>query len=277
MGFDFPNSPTSGQIFGNYAWDGEKWTNQLLTAAAVAFLARTSGLDTTHTNAYTALIDGLVADGVWPKLDLLHVYATQDSTTALLNLVSTSFNGTAGGSPTFTADRGFTGVNNSGTVQINLNFNPTSGTPQYTQNSAHLSVWSATNTGQGAQAAIGDHFNQTSAVIPMFTDNQTYMAVNGGYITVVSASAQGHFLANRSSSSAQQGYKNGGSIINNTTSPSGAVDNMNMYTLGINFAGTFFGSNVQNAAVSLGSSLSSTDATNFYNRLRTYMTAVGVP
>jgi hypothetical protein len=28
---------------------------------------------------------------------------------------------------------------------------------------------------------------------------------------------------------------------------------------------------------SIGSSLSSTDVTNFYNRLRTYMTAVGVP
>jgi hypothetical protein len=24
--FDFPSSPTVGQIFGNYRWDGEKWT-----------------------------------------------------------------------------------------------------------------------------------------------------------------------------------------------------------------------------------------------------------
>ena len=32
MGFDFPNSPTSGQVFGNYAWDGEKWV--LATSAS---------------------------------------------------------------------------------------------------------------------------------------------------------------------------------------------------------------------------------------------------
>lgn len=25
MAFDFPNSPTNGQVFGNYTWDGEKW------------------------------------------------------------------------------------------------------------------------------------------------------------------------------------------------------------------------------------------------------------
>ena len=33
----------------------------------------------------------------------------------------------------------------------------------------------------------------------------------------------------------------------------------------------------QVAATSIGSSLNSTEATAFYNRLRTYMTAVGVP
>jgi hypothetical protein len=31
--FDFPNSPTVGQVFGNYAWDGQKWTQ---TSAGIA-------------------------------------------------------------------------------------------------------------------------------------------------------------------------------------------------------------------------------------------------
>jgi len=35
--------------------------------------------------------------------------------------------------------------------------------------------------------------------------------------------------------------------------------------------------NQQIAAASIGSSLNSTEAGNFYTRLRTYMTAVGVP
>jgi hypothetical protein len=29
MAFDFPASPTSGQVFGNYTWDGEKWVQTL--------------------------------------------------------------------------------------------------------------------------------------------------------------------------------------------------------------------------------------------------------
>src|SRR3954470_17782283 len=76
---------------------------------AAAFLARTTGLDVTHVNAYTALLNGLEADSLCCKLDMLHVYAMQDSTTALLNLISPSYNGTLIGAPTFTADRGFTG------------------------------------------------------------------------------------------------------------------------------------------------------------------------
>ena len=43
MGFDFPNSPTSGQVFGNYSWDGEKWTSQILTAPVNTALPVISG------------------------------------------------------------------------------------------------------------------------------------------------------------------------------------------------------------------------------------------
>lgn len=73
----------------------------------IAFLARTSGLDATHIAAYKALINGLVADGVWPKLDALWVDATQDSATAVLNLKSASHTATLEGGISFAADVGF--------------------------------------------------------------------------------------------------------------------------------------------------------------------------
>src|SRR5258706_16256620 len=80
-----------------------------LCASAAAFLARTSGLDATHTNAYINLICGLVSDGIFSKLDALYIFATQDSTTAMLNLISTSFTAsTFSGTLTFTTDRGYT-------------------------------------------------------------------------------------------------------------------------------------------------------------------------
>src|SRR6185295_16016176 len=73
------------------------------------WLARATGLDAAHIAADTALIDGLVADGVWSKLDALYFFATQNSATAQLNLISSSYPATANGLPTFTVDRGFTG------------------------------------------------------------------------------------------------------------------------------------------------------------------------
>ena len=39
----------------------------------------------------STLIDGLVSDGVWAKLDALYVLAQQNQTDALLNLVGTSY------------------------------------------------------------------------------------------------------------------------------------------------------------------------------------------
>ena len=65
MGFDFPNSPTSGQVFGNYSWDGEKWTSQLTapvntvlpvisgTAQVGSTLSTTTGTWTESPTGYT--------------------------------------------------------------------------------------------------------------------------------------------------------------------------------------------------------------------------------
>src|SRR5208282_4996530 len=70
-------------------------------AQATAFIARTSGLSTTEKNAYTAMICGMVTDGTWSLLDVLYIFATNNTTTAALNLVSSSFNGTVTGSMSF--------------------------------------------------------------------------------------------------------------------------------------------------------------------------------
>jgi hypothetical protein len=253
-------------------------SSQIMAAAslgpAAAFLARTSGLDGTHTTAYTNLINGLVSDGVWGKLDVLHIYATQDSTTALLNLVSTNYNGVANGSPTFTVDRGFTGgVSGGGTVYINTTFNPSSASsPQYTLNSGHLSGW-VLNDIQETRNFIGA---TAAGIFAKFTDNNAYFTINAATnINVAVASAIGHYIANRSASNAVQGYKNGSSIISGSVASTG-VPNLQYFVLSDN-NGAPLGASNQVAMASIGASLSATDVTNFYNRLRTYMTAVGVP
>jgi hypothetical protein len=245
---------------------------------AAAFLARTTGLDATHTNAYTALINGLAADGLWSKFDALYVFATQDSATALLNLVSTNFSATtAGGTLTFTADRGFTAGAGNGT--LTTGFNPTTApSPNFVQNSAHASAWSVTDPGTSAIAIFGGIGGIETDIYPKYTDNNAYFRANSSNIAGVAvADPIGHYVANRSSSSAVQGYKNGSSILSNGSATSGAPANRTFTFGAIGTGGGVGPCPNQIAAASIGSSLSSTDATNFYNRLRTYMTAVGVP
>jgi hypothetical protein len=252
-------------------------------SAAATFLARTSGLDTTHTNAYVALICGLVADGVWPKLDLLHIYATLDGTTALLNLVSTSFTGIANGSPVFTADRGFLGVDASTTVYIDTGYNPVVSPGNYTSNLAHMSAWSLTNATASSSGGIiigrDSLTTNIASVFPKFSDGKAYFRVNTstGTAGVTNADSRGHFLASRTGASAVAGYINGSNVLSDA-SASVAMPSQTFKTLARSHDSSVDqGGGYQLAMASLGGALSPTDVTNFYNRLRTYMTAVGVP
>lgn len=254
---------------------------------SAAFLARTSGLDSTHITAYTDLIDGLVADGVWTKLDVLHVYATQDSATALLNLVSTSYNGVANGSPSFTADRGFTGANGGSTVYIDTQFNGnTASSPNYTLNNAHLSVWHVSSQSLDiARGTVGagdgtNGFSPSNSPQAYVVGGTSYtFALNSEWNQALqggsAASGAGHWLTSRNSSSNNAGYHNAASVLGGTNT--NGIPNRNMYSLAANYAGGPIGVPAQIAMISIGGHLTSTDTTNFYNRLRTYMTAVGVP
>ena len=89
------------------AWDSAAPTH---SPQALAYLARTVGGNEGGNGANIAtLIDGLVSDGVWAKLDALYVLAQQNQSDALLNLVGTSYALTVGSwrrSPAFTLYRG---------------------------------------------------------------------------------------------------------------------------------------------------------------------------
>ena len=256
-------------------------------AEAQAFLARASGLDATHQNAYADLIDGLVADGIWSKLDVLRIYATSSSANAVLNLVSSSYTGTINGSPTFTTDRGFTGVNASTTVYIESHFNPsTAPTPKFTRNSCHLSTWTLNSGGLSQAPELGyqdsPSGNSVAQIYAKYNgDNHTYVrpqttGASGGDAGIL-ADKRGHIGANRSSSVQVDGYQNGASIYSNGATASTAINNVTIGELGTNNGSAYSGCSSQQAMVSWGSSLNSTEWSNYYSRLRTYMTAVGVP
>jgi len=245
---------------------------------AAAFLARTSGLDATHTDAYIALICGLVADGVWPLLDVLYVYATQNSTTALLNLVQNRFNGVIHGTPAFTADRGFTGTDSSTTTYIATGFNHSVelATSRMKADAAHLSLWSltdATNNHSAVGAGTADGLS-TYNIFPRFSDgNSYYRVVSGAFGGPVPVSdPRGHFIASRTGGTVNCVH-NGvglGGILDTIKTPA----NLELYTTASNGESGSSGSGIQVAAVSWGYFLSAPQSTSLFNRLCTYMNAV---
>ncbi len=254
-------------------------------AASNDFLLRAGTLDATHTSAYDALICGLVTDSVWSLLDVLQVYATQNSTVSLLNLKSLSFNATNVGSVTFTTDRGYTGTEGSTTAYIETGYGFSSSGAQLTQNAGHLSVWSVTNVNSAA-AIMGiarASPNSSSYLLPNQTSStNAFYNVSSGFsgctatCTVAAGSTVAHYIASRTASNVIAGYKNGSNVV--TSSQASAIPSADTFpVLAWVIDGAYTGSRYQAAAVTMGAALNSTQAGNLYTRLRTYMTAVGVP
>lgn len=246
---------------------------------ATTFLARTSLAGSDVTN-YTNLICGMVTDGLitgdlsttgcGSLFDVLYIFATHDATNALFNICGSSFTGNPTGLA-FTAYSGFTATSGQ---NFQTSFNPSTATsPNYTQNSAHLSVWNLVNSG----TTSGDIIAGPGGENIIFAAGSIFARINDNPESsgFTASDFRGHVFGNRSSSTARQLYQNasttliGGTVATYPSTPSQAVLNndFNMLGLGDHTA----------AMASIGASLNSMQETNFYNRLRTYMTAVGVP
>jgi hypothetical protein len=220
------------------------------------------------TSPLAALIAGLTADGIFAKLDRLWIFAQATEALALVDLVA-SATATAVNSPTFTANQGYTGNGTSSYVETN--YNPgDGGTYKYLQNDAHFSDWDLTSStadntmcGNSANSASFQWFS--SALYPRLND------IGGANSP---GTAVGHNLVTRSVSNLRTFYQSGASV-GTDAAVTHAIQNRTFRVLGATEANVF--STHQLAAFSAGGGLTATEAANFYTRLRTYMTAVGVP
>jgi hypothetical protein len=254
------------------------WVNAVVTNGGAVSAGRQTTIDN--------FIVGAKADGFWTKLDLLWFHFGEDGPSSLTDLKSLTL-AVAHGSPAWAASRGYTGVDSSTTVYIDSGVNLSTYGGQFTTNSGHLSSWSNTNTVSSASGGCLFGVSDSSVtanlvtIIPMFADGNAYMDANFSAIApagVAVTDSMGHHIANRSSSSTTQGYKNG-IDIGVPTQTVGTLPNANLSILGDNdtTSGRRAGSACQVAMTSIGASLTATDAANFYNRLLTCIKAVGVP
>jgi hypothetical protein len=262
------------------------------TAAWVAAVVSNGGtVSAGRSTIINNLIIGLKADGIWTKLDRLWLLAAENEAAAMVDLVHDAV--ATKGSPAFLTDRGYTGndSNNPGSSFIDTGWIPSSG-PNFIQDSAHISTWvvsyaAPTDTSNGVCVGVIDGTNPNRIDLELdvtSSDGNVYGAVNENANSAVGfappATKTGFWAANRSGASASQIYKDGSLFASPNTTSFGVNSESGLDILCIKNGDSgfhFWGTPDQLAMASVGGSLSGTDMANFYNRLRTYMTAVGVP
>lgn len=227
-------------------------------------------------NLIVALLSGATSGtNIWAKIDVLYVLAADVSANALLDWKnlggSAAFNATVVGTPTFTADRGYT--NNATTSYLSTNYNPTANGSQFTQDGAHLMAWNrtsaaATNTSikTGISVAPG------VGIISRTSGDETRGVINDATAAdpVANASGDGFYMICRPDASTKRYFKNNAQLGTDISRASTGLTNGT-----IRIGGATTGGNFQWAASSAGANLTVAEALDYYNAVQTYMTAVG--
>ena len=247
---------------------------------ATAYLARTvGGNEGGNAVNITALICGLVTDGIidgtmagtttcGSRLDALYILAQQNLTDAVLNLCGTSYSITISGTAPFTSYKGLGPFDN--TTVVSTNFNPTTApSPKFTQNSASFGVWAYALV---LEAAVQIGNKGSSLLFDDYPGNAFFAWVNNSSSGSVPTLGAGLFVGDRKDGSTVDPYWNGADQ-GVQTGVAGAVDNASFF---LGFVAAAPTTQILSEA-HIGGSLGATLELALYNRLRTYMTAVGVP
>jgi hypothetical protein len=208
---------------------------------------------------------------VWAKLDALYVLAQQTQADALLNLVGTSYTLTHD-SALFTQYSGFGpgGFN----IGENTGFNPaTAPSPKYIQNSGSLSIWTS-SVGSGCGICNSTSSSQ-STLAPATFGFQYYDINTNADMHIPAPGGNGLYGADRFSNVATYPYYNGIVVGVGDGNASAPVQSNNLL-IGNRSDGGLAYTGIINEA-SIGGSLGDAGQLALYNRLRTYLTAVGVP
>lgn len=243
------------------------------------FLARTSGLSTLEQNTQSTLMCGGVTDGWWAKLNYFYWFPTNNTTSASLNWINTSFGLISHATTTFTADTGWAGDGTAGYLS-GAPTPSTVGAPM-AQDAASIGVCiigSYTTTFSGAIGAYDGTGQQL--IEPSVSDNgavyYTLDDTTGSFVNP-SGNAQGQWLSVRSASNLVTLYKNGGSVAGTYTTASTGLPAQGIYILARNGNGTANSfSTAQLAAAYGGGTLTSADAANIISRIHAAIVAMGL-
>jgi len=258
---------------GGRAASGLGFNGDGFTPQALALFARMSPTPSPSRKVYiNRLISSLVGAGVWSKLDMLQVYAADAQANALLNWVSTSYNASAVSSPTFTADRGFTGNGSSSYLDTGYNASLASG---WTQNSHTFGRWLRSGTAGGTDFGAEDTLNLRGGYIQSNIGVDNYVTYDSGTTDSQSTSPIGNITVTRSIAGSFDVYKDG-VFVTTKSAASRQAANLNMYALCRNLDSVASGfSDSQTMFVYAGAGMTGADILALQNALQAYKTAVG--
>lgn len=270
---DFTITVTNGTLTIGFPFTATGTVSGYSAEATALFARFTSDPGTTRKGHIDTLITALKTAGTWAKLDALYVLAAHDSQAACRNWITNSYNLTPNNSPTFTTDRGYTG--NGSNATLSTGFIPSSASsPKYVQNSGTLGAWVLTTITGLNEYIIGSSTSNVAGFNPRSSVANTLRGILNRTTAIenfsTNTTSAGLSILTRTASNATTYYQNTTSKATSANASTG-VPAVEIILLGYNSTT----SNHQIAVGFIGSGFNSTEVTDTYNALNTYLTAVG--
>lgn len=246
------------------AWtyfDGSNSVTPVIQAATTALLARMSTAPSTaRRNVYDKLYFDLDQAGLMSKIKLLYILGAHEEATALLNLMSTSYDLTKNGSPVFTANAGFTGTGNTADF-LATGYNGTVTPEGVGQNDAHSGVFGLTNASSAAGEILGSSNGRMAIKIATGGSSYAKTTTSSNCAIATPAALPRHVMGNRVIAGSHTVWDNG-VLANTTANASNGLPDATWILKGS--AGATLG---QAFAAHLGVGLTSNEILALYNAL----------
>lgn len=239
---------------------------------AQAFFTAAGITDTTQKSAVNQLVLDLKSYSIWTKMKALYPFVGGTSSTHKWNLkdpqdTDAAYRLTFSGGWTHAS----TGALPNGTNAY-ADAYITNSAMSYT--STHLSIYSRTNNTTHGAISIGNTSSQYCGIW-LYNSGNFGLAINSSGIPgVANSDTRGHFISTRRGNTDSEGYRNGVSIITDTTAES--HDNTTMY-IGAGYrsgVGALGYDNREYAFASIGDGLTDTEASNFYTAVQAFQTTL---
>lgn len=243
------------------------------TSRTTAFATATGITDTTILNALNTFDLGLISNVLDTKMKALYPFVGGTATTHKYNFMDAR-----------DLDVAFRLQFNGGGTHSSNGYQP-NGTNAYANtflkpsvnsslNSGHISYYSRT-TSNGTEVEIGTNgTNADYQLLEIRTSGTSYFAINSNVGSVADSDSKGLYLANRTSSTLLNGWKNNLKVVSGLNS-STSLSPYNIYIGAISNYGTaVLYSTKECAFLSIGSGLTDTEASTFYNLVQAMQTTL---